>query len=52
MALHLKNKETDLERKHRVEKERISYENKILRDKLLDASIPTIKSRIRDNTIE
>ena len=40
MALHLKNKEADNDRKHRLEQSKINHENEILRNKLIDASIP------------
>lgn len=40
MALHLRNKEFDSTRRHRLAQEKIDFENNILRNKLIDASIP------------
>jgi hypothetical protein len=45
MALHLKNKEKDMERKQKSLQHQIDYENELLRNKLIDASLPKHKPK-------
>ncbi len=45
MALHLKNKEKDMERKQKSLQHQIDYENELLRNKLIDVSLPKHKPK-------
>ena len=50
MALHVRNKEVDKERRMKMERDRINHENSILRDKLIDASLPKTHTKISNST--